>query len=197
MAARAERVRRAQYGAGIATGVLAVLGLAALLFAPLVRGCIVDVTFTNRCPPRGIRYVPLPQTGLAADAWALLIGLGIVVVIGAAGAVIDARRDWRAGALPLWIATVLAFGACVAALRGLVGLLYLPSVLALSLAATASLARRQPLSRRVATTSSATPSSPTVPRADESATDEDYASSSTPTGEPVPPRNPPTSDPGS
>jgi hypothetical protein len=143
------KARRAQLSAGIAASILAPLGLLVLLFAPLVRGCIVDVTFTSRCPPRGTRFVPLIQTGLGADAWALLLGLCALVLVGAAGAILDARRMWQPGlpprwALLLWVPTALAFAACAYAGRSLVGLAYLPAVLALGLATTASLARRQP-----------------------------------------------------
>ncbi len=158
------RARRAQLGAGIAAGILAPLGLVVLLFAPVVSGCVVDVSFTNHCPPRGTRYVSLLQAGLGADAWALLLGLCAVVLVGAAGAVLDARHEWQPSdplrwVLVLWIPTVLAIAACAATVRGIVGLGYLPAALALCVATSASLARRQP-SRQSAHTPAPTPSKP-------------------------------------
>ncbi|HEX6122357.1 MAG TPA: hypothetical protein VFY89_04320, partial [Ktedonobacterales bacterium] len=87
--------RRAQLGAGIAAGLLSLLGLVLLLVAPVVPGCRVRVSFTDHCPPAGLRYVPLPQANLGADAWALLIGLLLVLLVGAVGAIWDARTGHR------------------------------------------------------------------------------------------------------
>jgi hypothetical protein len=135
--------RRAQLGAGIAAGIFAVVGLLVLLFAPIVPGCLVRVSFTDHCPPHALRYVALPQANLGADAWALLVGLLLVLLASAAGAIWDAHTGHRLALPLLWAGTVLAFAACSLASRGLVGLAYLPAVLALCLAACASLARRQ------------------------------------------------------
>jgi hypothetical protein len=135
--------RRAQLGAGIAAGLFSLLGLLGLLFAPVVPGCLARVSFTDHCPPAALRYVALPQANLGADAWALLIGLALVLLLGAAGAIWDARTEHRLAPPLLWAGTILAFATCSLAARGLVGLAYLPAVLALCLAACASLARRQ------------------------------------------------------
>ncbi|MBF6590161.1 MAG: hypothetical protein IVW57_06465 [Ktedonobacterales bacterium] len=144
MTRKAQRAQRAQFGGGIAAGILSLLGLAVLLFAPLVPACVADVSFTPTCPPHALRYVALPQTHLGGDVWALILGMLIILLAGAAAALADARFAWRLGAIPLWAAVVLALGGWGYAARSVVGLVYLPAVLALCLATYASILRLPP-----------------------------------------------------
>jgi hypothetical protein len=123
--------RRIELGAGIAAWALSVLGLALLLFAPLVPTCFGPAA----CPANTPAYVPLPQTHLGADAWVLVIAPALLTVIGAAGAIADARYGVRAGTVPLGVAAGLVLLLCALGSAGVVGVVYFPATLALALAA--------------------------------------------------------------
>jgi hypothetical protein len=153
--------RRIELGAGIASGVLALLALALLLFTPLVPTC----TRPGECPANTTpAYVPLPQTHLGADAWALIIAPALLTVIGAAGAISDARYGTHralgahAGTVSLGVAASLMFLLCALGSAGVVGVVYFPATLALALAAYgAFLARSSPRS------SARAPAAPSAP----------------------------------
>jgi hypothetical protein len=68
---------------------------------------------------------------------------------GGVGAIVEARTGRRLAAIPLWAATALVFGGCALAAGG-AGIVYLPSVLALGLAAYASILSRLSGRRRAA-----------------------------------------------
>jgi hypothetical protein len=129
--------RRVELGAGIAAGVLAVLAFIVILLAPLATYCTVATSGT--CPRGAIRNESLLAAGPSAGVWAFLLGVLLVMLVGAAGAVSEARFGMRRGALLLWGGTLVAFLPC--ALTPL-GIFYLPAVVALLLASYASTLRR-------------------------------------------------------
>jgi len=120
--------RRIELGAGLAAAVLAPLGLALLLFAPLLAFCAVAA---RTCPPGAVRYEPLLRVRLSGPAWAAVLAPCAVALAGAAGAVADARFGRRGGRAVLVAATALGLLVCV---LGTLGLVYLPAILALGLA---------------------------------------------------------------
>lgn len=132
-------MRRVEFGAGIAAAVLSLFALGMLLFAPLVTYCAVQVRAPTACPD--VRTTSLAHAGLDAAAWAFLIGMLALTLAGAAGAIGEARFGVREGAYALWAGAALVFAGCALTAGG-VGMLYLPSVLALCLAAYASVARK-------------------------------------------------------
>ncbi|HEU5347986.1 MAG TPA: hypothetical protein VFU63_05175, partial [Ktedonobacterales bacterium] len=75
--------------------------------------------------------------------WLFVLAMLALSLIGGIGAIVEARTGRRVAAIPLWVAAVLAFGGCTLAASG-AGIIYLPSVLALALAAYASLLSRLP-----------------------------------------------------
>lgn len=156
-------VRRAELGAGIAAAIMGVAALLVVLFVPLVAVCAVKVSFTNVCPPHHIRLVTIPRARLASGAWVYLIGVLVIVFAGAAGAIADARYAWRASALPLWGAAVLAFGGCCLVARTVLGLVFLPAVLALLLGAYLAIARRMPARARPRPAGDEPPPTPDAP----------------------------------
>jgi hypothetical protein len=122
--------RRIELGAGLAAGALALLALALLLFAPLVPAC----AGSHACPGTNARYVSLLQARLAPDAWALVLTPALLTLVGAAGAIADARYGIRAGIVPLGVAAGLGLLLCLLGAAGLVGVVYFPTILALALA---------------------------------------------------------------
>lgn len=131
-------MRKVEFGAGIAAAVLSLAALGMLLFAPLVPYCGVRVRAFAACPDVG--YTSLTHAGLDAAAWAFLVGMLLLTLAGAAGAIGEARFGVRMGAYAVWAGAALVLGGCALTAGG-VGLLYLPSVLALCLAAYASAAQ--------------------------------------------------------
>jgi hypothetical protein len=153
---RQELARRIELGAGIAAAVLALAGLALLLFAPVLPPATM-------CPGRfacfaePTRYVSALQAPLGFDAWALILAPALLCLVGAAGAVADAQRGLRAGLFALGIAASLAVLVCLAAATGVVGALYFPATLALVLAAFGAFIARSPTSARTSTGNESTP----------------------------------------
>jgi hypothetical protein len=141
---------RMELGAGAAAAVVGLLTLPMALLAPLYPVCAVTPPRGAACPAANMRAVSLLATHPGGDVWALLLGLLILTLVGAAGAVVDARARPSAGArlivgagmLALWGATLVVFAICALGSRGPLGLLYLPSTLALALAAYSALLRR-------------------------------------------------------
>ncbi|HEU5440272.1 MAG TPA: hypothetical protein VFU88_13360 [Ktedonobacterales bacterium] len=133
-------LRRVELGAGIAAGALAVLGFVALLFAPLPT-CAVAVPSNGKCPASAVRYATLTQLNLETGAWLYLLALVALLLVGAAGAIAEARFGQPRGAAALWVGLVLGFTACAFSALG-AGLFFLPALLALALAGYASLLRR-------------------------------------------------------
>jgi hypothetical protein len=140
---------RMELGAGVAAAVIGLLTLPMALLAPLYPVCAVTPPRGAACPTT-VRAVSLLATHPGGDVWALLLGLLILTLVGAAGAVMDARARPSPGArlivgagmLALWGATLVVFAVCALGSRGPLGLLYLPSTLALALAAYSALLRR-------------------------------------------------------
>jgi hypothetical protein len=131
--------RRIELAAGIAAVVLDIAALLFLLLAPLVPLCPREGV--SPCNASSVRYVSLPQAGLSAVSWLFVLGLFALILIAAAGALVEARINARWGAWVLWAGGVLAFASCTLGAGG-VGLVYLPAVLAVCLAAYGSISRR-------------------------------------------------------
>jgi hypothetical protein len=141
------RVRRIEFGAGIAACALSVLAFAFLVFAPIVPVCTVVAVQT--CPANAIRYESLAQAPSGVSTWLFVLVMLAITLAGGVGAIVEARTGRRLAAIPLWAATVLVFGGCALAAGG-AGLIYLPSVLALGLAAYASVLSRLSARNRAA-----------------------------------------------
>jgi len=132
------RARRIEFGAGIAAGALSVLAFVFVVFAPVVPVCAAAA---QRCPEGAPRYTAVVHASPGAGVWLFVLAMFALSLAGALAAVVEARAGRRGAALPLWAATVLIFGGCTLAASG-VGVIYLPSVLALGLAAYASILSR-------------------------------------------------------
>jgi hypothetical protein len=141
---------RMELGAAVAAAVIGLLTLPMALLAPLYPVCSVTPPPGTTCLATDARAVSLLATHPGGAVWALLLGLLILTLVGAAGAVVDARARPSPGArlivgagmLALWGATLVVFAICALGSRGPLGLLYLPSTLALALAAYSALLRR-------------------------------------------------------
>lgn len=134
------RARRIEFGAGVAACALSLLAFVFVLFAPIVPVCASP---EQRCPRGTPRYTAIVHTAPGASVWIFVALMLALSLAGGIGAIIEARTGRRGAALPLWAATVLVFGGCAFAASG-AGVIYLPSVLALGLAAYVSaLARLQ------------------------------------------------------
>lgn len=134
------RARRIEFGAGIAACALSLLAFVFVLFAPIVPICASP---TQHCPKGTPRYAALAHTSLGASVWLFVVVMLALSLVGGIGAIVEAQTGRRIAALPLWTATVMVFGGCAFAANG-AGIIYLPSALALGLAAYASaLSRRQ------------------------------------------------------
>jgi hypothetical protein len=81
---------------------------------------------------------------LGADAWALILSPVLLGLVGAAGAVADAHFGLRVGLFALGIASGLAALVCLLAAAGVVGALYFPAMLALTLSACGAFLARSP-----------------------------------------------------
>ncbi|HEX5547886.1 MAG TPA: hypothetical protein VFX24_10770 [Ktedonobacterales bacterium] len=142
------RARRIEFGAGIAACALSVLAFAFLVFAPIVPICTVAAAQT--CPAHAVRYESLAQAPSGISTWLFVLAMLALSLAGGVGAIVEARTGRRLAAIPLWAATVLVFAGCALAAGG-AGLIYLPSVLALGLAAYASILSRLSTRNRRAT----------------------------------------------
>lgn len=132
-------LRRIELGAGVASGVLAVLGFAMILFAPLVPYCAEPGVL--RCPAANVRYTSAVRAGLTGGAWALTLLLLAIILLGTLGTLVDvsARRAW--GIVLLWPSAIFTFAICAYAAGG-VGIIYLPAVLGVGLATYVSVLAR-------------------------------------------------------
>ncbi len=133
------RARRIEFGAGIAACALSLLAFVFVAFAPIVPVC--SVAEAQICPANAIRYESLAQAPSGAVAWLFVLAMLALSLAGGVGAIVEARTSRRLAAIPLWASTVLVFGGCALAAGG-AGVIYLPSVLALALAAYASILSR-------------------------------------------------------
>jgi hypothetical protein len=127
--------RRLEFGAGLAAAGLAIIGLVALLLAPLP-SCTAQAV--SGCPAGDARTVRLVEATLDSSVWVYVIGMALFLLVGAAGAIADSRFNWHAGGLFLWASAILAFMGCSIGAGGVLGLAYLPGLLALSLSGYAS-----------------------------------------------------------
>jgi len=141
------RARRIEFGAGIAACVLGALAFAFVVLAPIVPACASPA---QHCPRNAPRYVTMIQGSPGAGVWLFVLAMLALSLAGGIGAVIEARTGRRLAAIPLWAATVLVFAGCALAASG-AGIIYLPSVLALALAAYASILSRLSARNRRAT----------------------------------------------
>ncbi|HEX5157503.1 MAG TPA: hypothetical protein VFW17_09835 [Ktedonobacterales bacterium] len=141
------RARRIEFGAGIAACVLGALAFAFLVFAPVVPVCTVAAA--QGCPAHAVRYESLAQAPSGASTWLFVLAMLALSLVGGVGASVEARTGRRLAAIPLWVATALVFGGCALAAGG-AGVVYLPSVLALGLAAYASILSRLSTRNRAA-----------------------------------------------
>lgn len=139
-------LERIELGAGAAAAAIGALTLPVALLAPLFPVCA-----TATCSPATVRYQSLLSAHPEGSVWALLLGLLALTLAGAAGAVTDARAHpeeatrgvgTKAGMPALWVASLAVFVICALGSRGPLGLLYLPSTLALALASYVALLRR-------------------------------------------------------
>jgi hypothetical protein len=141
---------RIELGAGIAAAVIGILTLPMSLLAPLYPVCPATATSGATCAAAQARTVSLLATQPGAGVWVLLLALLALTLVGAAGAIADARARVSAearlvagaGMLALWSASLVVFAICALGSHGPLGLLYLPSTLALALAAYVALLRR-------------------------------------------------------
>jgi hypothetical protein len=140
MVVRAIMGRRIEFGAGVATIVLALLAALLLLFAPLIPYCPIAA---HMCAASETRYRSLLQSGLGAGDWALALLPAVVAVGGGIGAILDTRTSGRIGLLTLGAALFLGLIFCVLGATGL-GIVYLPAILGLGLASYGAYLRRRP-----------------------------------------------------
>ena len=134
------RARRIEFGAGIAACALSVLAFVFVLFAPIVPLCASP---KQQCPRGAPAYVAVVRTSPGAGVWLFVLAMLALSLLGGISAIIEARTGRRAAAIPIWVATVLVFGGCALFATG-IGLIYLPSALALGLAAYAAALARLP-----------------------------------------------------
>ena len=131
--------RRIEFGAGLAAMVLAVVGLVTLLLAPFP---FCTVPAASGCPAGHVHTVRLIEARLDSGVWVYVVGMAVFLLVGATGALADSRYNWRAGGLVLWTSAILAFMGCSIGAGGVLGLVYLPGLLAVSVAGYASVLRR-------------------------------------------------------
>ncbi|HEY7982840.1 MAG TPA: hypothetical protein VID73_01650 [Ktedonobacterales bacterium] len=134
--------RRTEIGASIAAALLALVTLLAALFLPLVSAC----GGSGRCGG-GARLVSLTSQAVHVEpaVWLYIALMAALTLAGALGGLLDGARRSRRGLALLWLGAGLAFAGCALGALGVFGSLYLPSIVALVIAAVAGFARRQPL----------------------------------------------------
>ena len=138
------RARRIEFGAGVAACALSLLAFVFVLVAPLVPVCASPEQSCIKGEPT---YASITQVAPDVGVWLFVLAMFAISLAGGVGAIVEARTGRRAAAIPLWIAALLAFAGCVFAASG-AGIVYLPSVLALALAAYASILARLPARTR-------------------------------------------------
>ena len=143
------RARRIEFGAGVAACALSLLAFVFVLVAPIVPVCAFAVANGQPCPANAVRYEAIVQTAPDASVWLFVLAMLVISLAGGISAIAEARSGRRAAAIPLWVAAILVFAGCVFAASG-AGIIYLPSVLALALAAYASILARLPARTRSA-----------------------------------------------
>lgn len=151
-------MRRVELGAGVAAGVLSIIGVLVLFFGPLVSYCAHRANRLSQCTD--VRYTSLAQAGLSASGWIIIVGLLLITLAAAAGAIGESRFGIREGALVLWAGGALVLLGC-ALTAGNIGIFFLPSVLALGLATYASILRRMNERPRTAPDDSLSPTAGT------------------------------------
>jgi hypothetical protein len=134
--------RRTEIGASLAAALLAIVTLLAVLFLPLVPLC----HGAGRCGS-GARLVSLASLAAHVEpaVWLYIALMGALTLAGALGGLLDGARGNRGGLPLLGASAALAFAGCALGALGVFGTLYLPSIVALLIAAVAAFARRQPL----------------------------------------------------
>lgn len=141
----ARRLELIELGAGIAAAVLSLLTLAAVLLAPLVAVCPVALDARGACP-RPVRFASLLQGAVRVDpsVWAAIGLLLLFSLVGAVGAVCDARSTSRVARAATWVGTALAVVGVLAVLGigGALGQFYVPPMLALGIASAVAGVRR-------------------------------------------------------
>ncbi len=130
---------RIELAGSIAAVILDVLALLLLLFAPLVPIC--TQSGVTPCPAASVRNVTLPQAGVTTLGWVLVFGLFALILAAAAGAFAEARSGARWGTPALWACGALAFAICALGAGG-IGPIYFPAMLAVLVAAFASISGR-------------------------------------------------------
>lgn len=145
---RRDMLRRVELGAGIAGVILALAGMVLLLLAPF-QACRVTIPANGTCPKADLYTTTLLRLALPAGFWIYLITVAGALLIGAAGAIVEARLGRPRAAFALWAGTILGFMACAFTAGG-TGIFFLPAVLANGLAAYASLLRRMRARRAAA-----------------------------------------------
>jgi hypothetical protein len=128
-------VRRVEFAAGAAAGVLTIISLLYVLFVPLV--CVAYDKQGN-CPSK--TYRTIAQSGFPAWFWVLVICLTLLLGSGSAAAIAESRYGLQQYAPVLWVGAVLSLAAC--ALTGGLGPFYFVAVVALGAAAYASILPR-------------------------------------------------------
>lgn len=141
------RARRIEFGAGVAACALSLLAFVFVLVAPIVPVCASPAQLCRNGEPA---YQSIVRAAPDASVWLFVLAMLAISLAGGAGALVEARTGRRAAAIPLWVAAVLVFAGCALAASG-AGVIYLPSALALALAAYASILARLPARARPAT----------------------------------------------
>ena len=134
--------RRTEIGASLAAAALALVTLLAALFLPLVPSCQASVY--GSC---SVRLVPLASRAVHVEpaVWLYIALMALFTLAGALGGLLDGARGDPRGLALLGASAALAFAGCALGVLGVFGSLYLPSIVALLLAAVAAYARRRPL----------------------------------------------------
>ncbi len=134
--------RRTEIGASLAAAVLALATLLGALFLPLVPACSPGAS--GSCHARLDRLTS-PAVHVEPAVWLYLALMALFTLAGALGGLLDGLRGDQRGLALLGAGAALALAGCALGALGVFGSLYLPSIVALLVAAMAAFARRQPL----------------------------------------------------
>jgi hypothetical protein len=128
-------------GASLAAAALALVTLLGALFLPLIPRCQ-----TSTSGPCHVRLASLASLAghVEPAIWVYIALMAGLTLAGALGGLLDAARGDRRGLALLGISTTLALAGCALGALGAFGSLYLPSMVALLIAAAAAYARRRP-----------------------------------------------------